>query len=59
LSAQPVEGLRLRLGVNNLLDKDPPLTSVVATGDGGMGNTYPAFYDTLGRYVFFGVTVDF
>jgi outer membrane receptor protein involved in Fe transport len=49
-----------RAGVNNVLDKDPPvigsteLPSVV-----GSGNTYPQFYDALGRYVYAGVTLDF
>lgn len=59
LALHPVENLTFRLGVNNLFDVDPPLTSVVSTIDGGMGNTYPAFYDTLGRYVFFGFTANF
>jgi len=49
-----------RVGINNIFDKDPPiigggeLPSVV-----GSGNTYPQFYDALGRYVFLGVTADF
>jgi outer membrane receptor protein involved in Fe transport len=49
-----------RLGINNILDKDPPLVgqdtcpSVYCNG-----NTFPQVYDTLGRYVFLGVTADF
>ena len=49
-----------RLGINNLLDKDPPLvgqdncTPVFCNG-----NTFPQVYDTLGRYVFAGLTADF
>jgi iron complex outermembrane receptor protein len=49
-----------RLGINNLLDKDPPLVgqstcpSVFCNG-----NTFPQVYDTLGRYVFVGLTADF
>lgn len=57
-----------RLGVNNLFDKQPPLvTSGNANRDGSNlcptgpcnGNTYPATYDALGRYIFAGVTLDF
>lgn len=57
-----------RLGVNNLFDKQPPLvTSGNAGRDGSNlcptgpcnGNTYPATYDALGRYIFAGVTLDF
>jgi len=51
-----------RLGVNNLLDRKPPLVS----SSGGAcpsgpcnGNTYPGSYDALGRYLYAGVTVNF
>ena len=59
---------RFRLGVNNLFDKEPPL---VTSGSGARpgsnlcptgpcnGNTYPATYDALGRYLYAGVTIDF
>jgi len=49
-----------RLGINNLTDKDPPLLG--ATNCVNVycnGNTYPQVYDTLGRYVFMGLTADF
>lgn len=50
---------QLRFGVNNFFDKEPPL---IPTGEGGgagplNGNTYPMWYDPLGRYIFAGVTV--
>ena len=45
-------------GINNLFDKDPPLSAQVGAGFGN-GNTYPQVYDALGRWVFAGVTVDF
>jgi iron complex outermembrane recepter protein len=56
-----------RLGVNNLLDRQPPLvTSGRADGTRSPcpsgpcnGNTYPAVYDALGRYLYAGVTLDF
>jgi outer membrane receptor protein involved in Fe transport len=39
-----------RVGINNLLDKDPP---VIGDADGAFnGNTYPQIYDSLGRYIF-------
>jgi iron complex outermembrane recepter protein len=47
----PIKALTLSLGINNLLDKDPPITSQLFTGTGN-GNTYPGTYDALGRKVF-------
>ncbi|HET8750532.1 MAG TPA: TonB-dependent receptor, partial [Sphingomicrobium sp.] len=49
----------LRLGVNNIFDKEPPR---VVDGEGACalgcnGNTYPQWYDPLGRYFFAGVTI--
>lgn len=54
----PVEFLSLSLGVNNVFDKDPPLSSALASVYGN-GNTYPGTYDTMGRYVFMGAQVKF
>lgn len=48
---------RLRAGVNNILDNDPPLSYSVGTT--GNNNTYPQLYDAMGRYFFFGLTQDF
>jgi iron complex outermembrane receptor protein len=51
-----------RVGVNNLLDKDPPIIDTANSGGNSIyaeSNTYPSVYDTLGRYVFVNVTVDF
>jgi outer membrane receptor protein involved in Fe transport len=45
------------VGVNNLLDKDPPLTT--QTAGFSNGNTYPQTYDAQGRYLFVGTTIDF
>lgn len=55
---QLLENVSVRAGVNNVTDEDPPLSSVVGTAPGN-GNTYPQVYDALGRYIFFGATVDF
>jgi outer membrane receptor protein involved in Fe transport len=55
------KGCELRLGVNNVLDRQPPLVvSNTAAGDGPYNtNTYPTWYDPLGRYIFAGVSVAF
>ena len=50
--------ITLRGGVNNLFDKDPPLSGLVGAGFGN-GNTYPQVYDALGRRVFFNATASF
>jgi outer membrane receptor protein involved in Fe transport len=56
-AAAPIfTGTSLRVGVNNLFDNDPPLSSVVGTT--GNGNTYPQVYDSMGRYLFASLTVD-
>ena len=44
------DSIRLRLGVNNVMDEDPPLAPF------GSGNTIPEIYDALGRYWFAGMT---
>jgi outer membrane receptor protein involved in Fe transport len=55
-----------RIGVNNLLDKEPPLLhsgsgSFGQSNCGGFcnGNTNPGTYDALGRYLYTGITLDF
>ena len=50
--------ITLRGGINNLFDKDPPLSGLVGAGSGN-GNTYPQVYDALGRRVFLNATVKF
>ena len=56
-----------RLGVNNIFDKQPPLVTSGSGAVGGSacptgpcnGNTYPAVYDALGRYIYIGATIEF
>ena len=48
-----------RLGINNILDNDPPLISQASLGGFGNGNVFPGTYDHLGRYLFVGLTADF
>ncbi|MEP4891948.1 MAG: TonB-dependent receptor [Aliiglaciecola sp.] len=56
------DDVQVRAGINNILDQDPPLTSIAGYGGGetsGRGNTYPQIYDAQGRFVFAGLTVAF
>ncbi|WP_454886090.1 TonB-dependent receptor domain-containing protein [Sphingomonas oryzagri] len=47
------------VGVQNLLDKSPPLIgSESLTAVYGNGNTFPQVYDALGRYLYVGITLD-
>jgi outer membrane receptor protein involved in Fe transport len=48
----------LRVGVNNVLDKTPPIFDG-AVNTNQNGNTYPQRYDGLGRTIFFGLTAKF
>lgn len=51
------KSLALRAAVNNLFDKDPPLS--VSGAPFGNGNTYPVVYDALGRKISLGLTATF
>ena len=55
------EGVGVRFGVNNVFDKNPPVSTNVGSAGGsfGNGNTFPQAYDALGRYIFAGVNVEF
>jgi Outer membrane cobalamin receptor protein len=52
------EQVSLRLGINNVLDTDPPIIGQ-SNASGGNGNTYPQMYDALGRYMFATATIQF
>ncbi|MBK6491014.1 MAG: TonB-dependent receptor [Sphingomonadales bacterium] len=67
LTAKLGDRYRFQLGVNNILDRQPP---VVHSGSGAFGasncastvcngNSYPGTYDSLGRYIYSGITLDF
>jgi iron complex outermembrane receptor protein len=51
------EKFSVLVGVNNVLDSDPPVTSAVGTT--GNGNTFPQTYDALGRWIFVRAQVGF
>lgn len=53
----PWEGLKVRGGINNLLDKDPPLATF-EIDSAGAANAYST-YDALGRQVYLAVTAKF
>jgi iron complex outermembrane receptor protein len=54
------DNLNFRAGVNNIFDKDPPLTGASNCPTGSCsGNTWPQVYDSFGRYLFVGLTADF
>ncbi|MBS0419856.1 MAG: TonB-dependent receptor [Proteobacteria bacterium] len=52
-----MKGIEVRAGINNLLDKDPPLVTSEITASGA-NNTFET-YDTLGRQLFLAFTARF
>ena len=50
--------ITFRAGINNVFDRDPPISGLVGAGFGN-GNTYPQVYDALGRRFFFNLTAGF
>jgi iron complex outermembrane receptor protein len=52
--------VNVRVGVNNVFDKDPPIIGASNCPAGPCnGGTYPQVYDALGRFVFVGLSADF
>jgi outer membrane receptor protein involved in Fe transport len=50
----------VRIGVNNVLDKNPPVIgSNNLPSTSGNGNTFPQVYDSLGRFLFGEVIAQF
>jgi outer membrane receptor protein involved in Fe transport len=56
LTARLTDRYNFRLGANNIFDKSPP---IVGSDVSANGNTFPQMYDSLGRFLFAGVTLDF
>ncbi|GAB3378048.1 TonB-dependent receptor domain-containing protein [Lysobacter fragariae] len=51
---------RINFTVNNVADKDPPIVgSTIGSTSVNSGNTFPQFYDTIGRYYTLGLTMKF
>ncbi len=60
VSYQVAKQVTLRLGANNVLDKDPPaIQAFYGTPVLQSGNTYPQTWDWGGRYLFANLTLDF
>lgn len=63
LTYQIKQRYKLRMGVNNLFDRTPPLLDqgnyAISSPPAGNGNTFPQVYDPLGRVLFVGLTADF
>jgi outer membrane receptor protein involved in Fe transport len=54
------DNFNFRLGANNIFDKSPPTTGSQACPAGPCnGNVFAQTYDSIGRYIFAGVTLDF
>jgi outer membrane receptor protein involved in Fe transport len=51
------EKASILVGINNVLDSDPDISSAVGTT--GNGNTFPQTYDSLGRWIFVRAQVGF
>ena len=55
--------LTVRGGVNNVFSKNPPIVDSnifpVSAPPFGNGNTFPQVYDSLGRFLFIGLTANF
>jgi outer membrane receptor protein involved in Fe transport len=52
------QGVDLRAGVDNIFDRDPPITAIQPLPEGN-GNTYPGTYDSVGRYIFIAATIKY
>ena len=52
-------GLAIRVGANNIFDKDPPILTAAVNKSSGNPNTFSNNYDVLGRQIFMGFTADF
>jgi outer membrane receptor protein involved in Fe transport len=67
LTARIGDHYNFRLGVNNILDREPPIIGAnggntiinACPGTVCSGNTFPNVYDAMGRYIFAGITLDF
>jgi iron complex outermembrane receptor protein len=55
-----MKNLQVNLTVTNLLNKQPPIVgSTIGTTAYNSGNTFPAFYDPVGRYFTLGAAMQF
>ena len=60
MTANVGDHFKFRIGANNILDRTPPITGGPACPAGSCnGNTWAQVYDSIGRYVYAGVSMDF
>ena len=60
ITANVGDHYKFRIGANNLLDKTPPVVGNPACPAGPCnGNTWAQVYDSIGRYIYAGVSLDF
>jgi outer membrane receptor protein involved in Fe transport len=55
------KNVTLWVGVNNVFDKDPPISNstTIVGPPFGSGNTYPQMYDAMGRRIFISLSAKF
>jgi iron complex outermembrane recepter protein len=58
-SMEVTQHVDIRFGINNLTDKQPPVVGLIASPQLINGNMVAGMYDSLGRYLFAGVTAKF
>jgi iron complex outermembrane recepter protein len=57
---QATQMLRVNFTINNLMNKQPPIVgSTIGSTAYNSGNTFPSFYDTVGRYFTLAVALHF
>ena len=60
MTANVGDHFKFRIGANNILDRTPPVNGAPACPAGSCnGNVWAQVYDSIGRYVYAGVSIDF
>ena len=55
-SIEFTNNIKFSFGINNILDKNPPLNGRSINYVPGNANTYPSYYDPLGRFIYFNLS---
>ena len=51
-----IDDISFSFGINNILDKNPPLNGRSINYVPGNANTYPSYYDPLGRFIYLNIS---
>ena len=51
-----IDDIKFSFGINNILDKNPPLNGRSINYVPGNANTYPSYYDPLGRFIYLNIS---